>query len=54
MDADGSNVEQLTDGPDWSCLPAWSPDGSRIVFVSNRDGNDEIYVMALTDRTKSG
>jgi Tol biopolymer transport system component len=43
MDADGSNVEQLTEGPGY--LPAWSPDGSRIVFVSNRDGNDEIYVM---------
>ena len=26
-------------------LPAWSPDGSRIAFTSNRDGNPEIYVM---------
>ena len=25
--------------------PAFSPDGSRIVFVSNRDGNPEIYAM---------
>lgn len=25
--------------------PAWSPDGSHIVFISDRDGNPEIYVM---------
>ena len=25
--------------------PVWSPDGSKILFVSNRDGNDEIYTM---------
>ena len=25
--------------------PSWSPDGSRIVFYSERDGNAEIYVM---------
>jgi Tol biopolymer transport system component len=26
-------------------LPAWSPNGRRIAFVSTRDGNPEIYVM---------
>ena len=26
--------------------PAWSPDGTQIAFMSNRDGNYEIYVMA--------
>ena len=25
--------------------PAWSPDGTKIAFVSNRDGNVEVYVM---------
>ena len=25
--------------------PAWSPSGQKIVFVSTRDGNKEIYVM---------
>ncbi len=26
--------------------PAWSPDGKRIAFYSERDGNGEIYVMS--------
>jgi WD40 repeat protein len=26
-------------------LPAWSPERRKIVFVSNRDGNFEVYVM---------
>ena len=26
--------------------PAWSPDGRRIAFYSERDGNAEIYVMS--------
>ena len=25
--------------------PDWSPDGTRIAFASNRDGDIEIYVM---------
>jgi Tol biopolymer transport system component len=27
--------------------PAWSPDGSRLVYVSRTDGNEEIYVTGL-------
>ena len=30
--------------PRW-WTPAWSPDGRRIAFTSERDGNPEIYVM---------
>jgi Tol biopolymer transport system component len=46
MNSDGSNVGQLTfeDSAD-SYHPAWAPDGTKIVFGSNRDGNGEIYVM---------
>ena len=30
--------------------PSWSPDGKRIVFVSERDGNKEIYTISADGR----
>jgi Tol biopolymer transport system component len=45
MDANGSNVVQLTSNSvdDWA--PAWSPDGSKIAFTHKIDSDLDIYVM---------
>jgi TolB protein len=40
------DLRQLTDDPGDDLLPAWSPDGRAIAFVSTQDGNPEIYVMS--------
>jgi Tol biopolymer transport system component len=45
MNSDGSEQTRLTDGAAADYHPAWSPDGTQILFVSERDGNQEIYVM---------
>jgi Tol biopolymer transport system component len=45
MDSDGSNVIRLTHAAGIDEQPAWSPDGHRIAFTSNRGGTAEIYVM---------
>ncbi len=45
MKPDGTNPVQLTSGTSSNNNPKWTPDRSRIVFVSFRDGNSEIYVM---------
>ena len=42
-------VQRLTDNPADDMRPDWSPDGSQIVFQSDRDGNLEIYVMNVKD-----
>ncbi|MDQ1565509.1 MAG: eukaryotic-like serine/threonine-protein kinase [Actinomycetota bacterium] len=41
---DGS-MKQLTHNRATDTTPSWSPDGARIAYASNQDGNFEIYVM---------
>lgn len=43
--ADGSDPIRLTDDPADAWMPAWSPDGSTIAFLSNRDDSVEVYAV---------
>lgn len=48
LDVATGGVRALTSDLAWNLDGAWSPDGSRIVFQSTRDGRDDIYVMDLS------
>ena len=45
MPATGGTQLNLTNHPADDTTPAWSPDGARIVFASDRDGPLHLYVM---------
>ncbi len=45
MNPDGSELKKLTDNLYMDTGSSWSPDGSKIAFISERDGSWEIYVM---------
>ncbi len=42
---DGSNPTRLTHGPRIDAGPSWSPDGTQMIFHSNRAGEIDLYVM---------
>lgn len=44
-DPDGGNLTRLTDSEGYDAEGAVSPDGTRIVFTSVRDGDLDLYVM---------
>ncbi len=47
MNADGSDQRRLTYAPGHETEPAWSPDGSKIAFMAQEEGDDnwDIFVM---------
>lgn len=42
----GGDAEALTNGMVWDMMPRFSPDGSEIAFISDRNGGDNVWTMA--------
>ena len=53
MDADGANRVQLTNAPEDDTLPIVTPDGSTIVFISERDGVHTLWRMDVDGSAQS-
>jgi eukaryotic-like serine/threonine-protein kinase len=48
-DLTGANVTPITNVPNGACQPAWSPDGSKLVFVSPCPREQDISEVPLKD-----
>ena len=44
IDVDGTNLRRITDQPRFDWFPAWTPDGNRLVFNSERAGGQELMI----------
>jgi Tol biopolymer transport system component len=46
-DLDGSHIKRLTNSPGYDAEGTLSPDGTKMVFTSVRDGDLELYIMDM-------
>lgn len=47
MNTDGSGRRILADQPGWNTSASFSPNGAKVVFMSNRDADSEIFLLDL-------
>jgi Tol biopolymer transport system component len=50
MPMEGGRAERLTSGMAFNAQPRFSPDGKKIVFVSDRSGGDNVWTLTLSNR----
>jgi imidazolonepropionase-like amidohydrolase/Tol biopolymer transport system component len=46
MSLEGGPATRLTSGMGYNAQPRFSPDGSRIVFLSDRDGGENVWILS--------
>lgn len=46
----GGKAVPLTRGDDWDVRPVWSPDGRHVAFISDRIGDDQVFVVDAAGR----
>lgn len=51
LSATAATPVQLTDDVFMDLSPSWSPDGSKIAYVSDKDGKADIWVMELSSKS---
>ncbi|HKS28935.1 MAG TPA: S9 family peptidase [Pyrinomonadaceae bacterium] len=45
ISVDGGEPKQLTNAPQSSSTPRWSPDGKRLAFISSREGGPQVWTI---------
>ncbi len=53
MPSNGGKAERLMEGMSFDSHPKFSPDGKSLLFLSDRDGNDEVWLMNLATKKTS-
>lgn len=51
VSSEGGTGFQLTSNSAYDSNPVWSPDGTRIVFLSDREGSDDLYITEVKGGT---
>ena len=48
----GGNATQLTEGMQFDAQPRYSPDGKKIIFISDESGGENVWTLNLEDKEK--
>ncbi|MFT6871606.1 MAG: Tol biopolymer transport system component/imidazolonepropionase-like amidohydrolase [Roseivirga sp.] len=49
----GGNATQLTEGMQFDAQPRYSPDGKKIIFISDESGGENVWTLNLEDKEKN-